>query len=42
MTTAWELVTFVFAAYLAAAALLGACALASWLEHEARRRDGDA
>jgi hypothetical protein len=38
--TAFELVSFVLAAYLAAAVILGACALASWLDQDARRRNG--
>lgn len=40
--TAFEIVSVLLAAYLAAAALLGVCAVMSWLEHEARRRDGGA
>lgn len=40
--TAWEIVAFLLAAYLAAAGILAACAVASQLDHDARRRDGGA
>ena len=37
-----ELASFVLAAYLAAAVILGACAVGSWLDHDRRRQDGGA
>ena len=40
--TAFELVTFLLAVYFAAAVILSACAVASWLEQQTRRRDGGA
>ena len=40
--TAYEVLTFLSVAYLAAAVILGACAVASRLDQDARRRDGGA
>ena len=40
--TPFEVASFLLAVYLAAAVILGACAAASWLDHDARRRNGGA
>ena len=40
--TAFELASFVLAAYLAAVVILGACVVGSWLDHDRHRRDGGA
>jgi hypothetical protein len=37
---AFELISFLGAVYLAAAVILGVCAVASWLDQDARRRNG--
>jgi hypothetical protein len=37
--SAYEVVSFLLAAYLAAAVILGVCAVASRLDQDARRRD---
>jgi hypothetical protein len=36
----YEIVSFLLAAYLAAAVILGVCAVMSWLSEDARWRDG--